>query len=387
MKPYYQDNHVTIYHGDVLDCLAGMPEESVQCVVTSPPYWGLRDYGQDGQLGLEQTPEEYVTKMVEVFREVRRVLREDGVLWLNLGDSYASNPASGGPQSEKLKGPQNATPDRPEWKRPPGLKPKDLVGIPWRVALALQAEGWYLRSDVIWSKNNPMPESATDRPTRAHEYVFLLTKAARYFYDADAVREKGADCDGRSRGKRVYEGMGTVEVGWSKEYRANPAGRNKRTVWEIATQPCKEAHFATMPEKLVEPCILAGTSAKGACPECGAPWTRVVEKEKVKQCGVTPKQQGYRDQGIASSKSTIGRTKAWDKNEGQTTTVGWRPTCDHGADPVPCVVLDPFLGAGTVATVAKRHNRRAVGCDLNAEYLDMAIRRIQREGCQLSLTG
>lgn len=223
-----------VIHGDCLYVLKTLPDNSVHCCVTSPPYWGLRDYGVDGQLGLEKTPEGYVEKMVEVFREVRRVLRDDGTLWLNLGDSF------GFP------------------------KQKDLTGIPWRVAFALQADGWYLRSDIIWYKPNAMPESVKDRPTKAHEYIFLLSKSPRYYYDADAIREeaktkwsfragaakpeKGDNKDRNDNGRRCIVGAGT---------------KNKRTVWHVATRPFKGAHFAVFPPDLIEPCILAG------CPEGG----------------------------------------------------------------------------------------------------------------------
>ncbi|MBY6273924.1 MAG: hypothetical protein CW346_17265, partial [Bacillaceae bacterium] len=225
-------------------------------MVTSPPYFGLRNYGVDGQIGLESTVEEYVQTMVEVFREVRRVLRKDGTLWLNLGDSYNGSGGAGGDYAEGgLKEGQPKYPGR----RLDGLKPKDLIGVPWRVAFALQADGWYLRSDIIWSKPNPMPESVTDRPTKAHEYVFLLAKSERYFYDADAIREPhtvdwiGRNIKSAKGNKDRNDGGKACETG-------NPAGRNKRSVWEISTKPFPEAHFATFPPELPEICILAGTS-------------------------------------------------------------------------------------------------------------------------------
>ena len=220
--------------GDCRDRLADLPEGSVQTCITSPPYWGLRDYGVDGQMGLEETPDEFLSAMVDVFRSVWRVLRDDGTLWVNMGDSFND---------------------------------KQLGGIPWRLAFALQADGWYLRSDIIWSKPNPMPESVTDRPTKAHEYIFLLTKRPRYFYDADAIRENharvwdaetngGSLCGTDGRDRAVIGGHGRADRGKTVP---NPAGRNKRTVWEIPTQPYSEAHFATFPEALVVPCVLAGS--------------------------------------------------------------------------------------------------------------------------------
>jgi len=302
---------ITILQGDAIDQLHTLPEQSVQCCVTSPPYWGLRDYGTEGQIGLEKTPEEYTQKMVEVFREVKRVLRDDGTLWLNLGDSYSGSGVNDGTVNPGISKSSErcdvSTVSRPNTKIS-GLKPKDLVGIPWRVAFALQADGWYLRSDIIWSKPNPMPESVTDRPTKAHEYMFLLSKKAKYYYDADAVREPHVTQENRPDGiirNRLFEydskenqlrprkckdregfrgGPGSLYTnnntfdnsykmarngtnipGHSGNYNAagecllNPNGRNRRTVWEITTQPTPEAHFATFPEALVEPCIKAGS--------------------------------------------------------------------------------------------------------------------------------
>jgi len=222
------------------DCIAGLrtlPDASVHCCVTSPPYWGLRDYGHDGQIGLEKTPDAYVARMVEVFREVRRVLRDDGTLWLNLGDSYAGSTMTA------------------------NLKQKDLVGVPWRVAFALQADGWWLRQDIIWHKPNPMPESVRDRCTKAHEYVFLLTKSERYFYDAEAVSEESV---GRERFGNWIKGQPCPDRQDNHRQDMTPTTtRNRRSVWTVTTKPYSGAHFAVMPPDLVEPCIRAG------CPEGG----------------------------------------------------------------------------------------------------------------------
>jgi len=225
-----RENHC--HHGDALTVLRTLPDESAQMCVTSPPYWGLRDYGVDGQLGLESTPEEYVGRMVAVFAEVRRVLRQDGTLWLNVGDSYAA---------------------------------KDLCGIPWRLAFALQANGWYLRQDIIWHKPNPMPESVTDRCTSAHEYLFLLSRSPRYYYDADSIRE-AAEYGRREQPANTFARRGTaksnsVRVSGSTQGADPDAGRNRRSVWTIASQPYPDAHFATFPRTLVEPCIMAGSKA------------------------------------------------------------------------------------------------------------------------------
>jgi DNA modification methylase len=255
--------------GDVRDSLANLPNGSVRCVVTSPPYWGLRDYGNEWQIGLERTPELYVAEMVEVFREVRRVLADDGTLWLNLGDSYYTQPAGNktpsGFQQKSSHGTSGALGqqygDNKITKKLDGLKLKDLVGIPWRVAFALQADGWYLRQDIIWAKPNPMPESVTDRCTKAHEYLFLLTKQPRYYYDHEAVSEPYADATVK-RGKSIRQvgADGTVETRGNGE--PVDGRRNRRSVWHIATKPFRGAHFAVMPEALAEPCVLAG-SAEG----------------------------------------------------------------------------------------------------------------------------
>ena len=255
-------NKATILVGDVLKRLADIADGSVQCCVTSPPYWGLRDYGQDGQLGLESTPEAYVGNMVAVFREVRRVLSDDGVCWLNLGDSYNGSGGAGGDYSPGgLKEGQPKYPGR----KISTLKPKDLVGIPWRVAFALQADGWWLRQDIIWHKPNPMPESVTDRCTKAHEYLFMLTKSSRYYFDNDAIKEDAIwSKDKRAgKGRLTYDGKRQGEKGNGQEpFVAIKDKKNKRSVWTVNTKPFKGAHFAVMPEALCEPPILA-SSQKG----------------------------------------------------------------------------------------------------------------------------
>lgn len=254
---------VRILNGDCRTVLATLPDQSVHCCVTSPPYFGLRDYGHAGQIGLEAAPDAFVSELVAVFREVRRVLRDDGTLWLNLGDSYAANRGSGA-SGIGAKQATNVGANLGKLSVPDGLKAKDLVGIPWRVAFALQADGWYLRSDIIWHKPNPMPESVTDRPTKSHEYVFLLAKSERYYYDADAIAERDT---GRDPGNvtHKYAQNGIYVAGAQKNLAAcGPVdARNRRTVWTVATQPFSGAHFATFPPALIEPCILAG------CPEGG----------------------------------------------------------------------------------------------------------------------
>ena len=264
MTVYHHDDWLTIHQGDNRAVLPTLEAGSVHTVVTSPPYWGLRDYGHGDQLGLEPTPDEYVANMVAVFREVRRVLRDDGTLWLNLGDSYAGAGMTVGTSSKEGTAKRSARMfrSRTPGHAPDGLKPKDLVGIPWRVAFALQADGWYLRSDIIWSKPNPMPESVTDRPTKSHEYLFLLAKSERYFFDADAVREDsaGRELFGNTGGKVIVNGD---RNDGGRQDMTPTTHRNIRSVWTIATQPYPGAHFATFPPKLVEPCILAGSPSGG----------------------------------------------------------------------------------------------------------------------------
>ena len=256
----------TCHLGKCVDTMRSWPAEFVQTCFTSPPYWGLRDYGCEGQIGLEPSPEEYTAALVAVFQEVRRVLRPDGTLWLNLGDSYATGAGAGkvpGGGSQGVRWGANGGHWQPNRMKIPGLKPKDLVGIPWRVAFALQADGWTLRSDVIWHKPNPMPESIKDRPTKSHEYLFLLSKGPDYFYNADAIREPHADFRLNKQGSGRFSGQTAVPGGSRGVGRTDqafdPNGRNKRSVWSVASQPFDGAHFAVCPPKLIEPCVLAGS--------------------------------------------------------------------------------------------------------------------------------
>jgi len=363
-----------LLQGDCLQQMATLPAASVQCCVTSPPYWGLRDYGTAGQLGLEATTDEYVANMVAVFRAVRRVLRDDGTLWLNLGDSYASGEVgrhdgisrSLPGMTTKFEGGK-----RQQQKRPPGLKPKDLGGIPWRVAFALQADGWWLRQDIIWHKPNPMPESVTDRCTKAHEYIFLLTKSARYYYDNEAVKEdavRAGDIPG-GNGHYIQHSAGGHNKDGLTACGQKPVAetRNKRSVWTVTTKPFKGAHFATFPPDLIEPCIKAGTSEKGCCAKCGAPWVRDVERTVVwpEKRGGKGENADRLDGGMACNAERTAKT------------VGWSPSCSCDAPTVPCTVLDPFSGAGTTGVVAVQHGRRYIGIELNPDYLEMSRKRIQ----------
>ena len=253
----------TLHHGDCLEVLATLPDCSVDCCVTSPPYFGLRDYGHDGQIGLEPTPDGFVSKLVAVFREVRRVLRDDGTLWLNLGDSYASGGMSNPSDRSTLGGGKDRGAENYSIARriPDGLKPKDLIGIPWRVAFALQADGWYLRQDIIWHKPNPMPESVRDRCTKAHEYVFLLSKSARYYFDANAINETAVTKPHKPGNNKVDDSRNDAEQ-MDKVWGADGT-RNRRSVWTVTTKPYKGAHFATYPPALIEPCVLAGSREGG----------------------------------------------------------------------------------------------------------------------------
>jgi len=383
-----------LLRGDALTCLRELSDECVQCVVTSPPYWGLRDYGVEGQIGLEATPEEYVLKLVQVFREVRRVLRADGTCWLNLGDTYAGYWGDDNARKENRRSNadtngwtngfhMNARPSFHQAFDQLRLKPKDLVGVPWMLACALRADGWWLRSDIIWHKPNPMPESVTDRPTKSHEYVFLLAKNDRYFYDAEAIKETAV---GGAPGNATHKGQTAFENG--DAYMRTKAGltemvafarHNKRSVWTIAVEAFSEAHFATFPTRLVEPCILAGTSERGCCTRCGAPWTRLVERSVDFQSG------SGRAGNLPEGKYT-GTVQAesgdCDIRLGPvvtTSTLGWEPSCSCSAPAAPCTVLDPFSGAGTTGLVALRLGRSYIGIELNPEYVAMSERRIQED--------
>jgi DNA modification methylase len=347
----------------------------------------LRDYQVAGQLGLEPTPDEYVRQMVAVFREVRRVLRSDGSCWVNLGDSYAHSTSGGGGAVDVRTDGRNTTPGDKVRGRTKGtntmsdgLKPKDLIGIPWRVALALQADRWWLRSDIIWSKPNPMPESVTDRPTKSHEYLFLLAKSERYYFDAEALREKDSGV-GRVRalqGTKIRAGaMGRTPSGNEKSgvLWADTGYRNIRTVWSIPTESYPGLHYATYPRRLVEPCIKAGTSERGVCPECGAPWERIVEREEVK---LRPKSTSNRGDNPSLNRFICGNSSRGSMAT-KTATLGWRPTCSHGGDPVPATVFDPFVGSGTTLVVATNLGRHGIGLDLSRQYLvKNAKRRIER---------
>lgn len=429
-----------------------LADGSVQCIITSIPYWGLRDYGLQpsvwggtpgcahefqseividrrgvqidpsgtitgpqivdarkstrgslchcgawrGCLGLEPTPELFVQHVVEVFEEARRVLRPDGVLFLNIGDSYNANQkGSDGGRSTLTKQAADAkrlaTTERFRERRPlPTLKPKDRVGIPHLVVFALRAAGWYWRDEVVWSKPNPMPESVRDRTTKAHEFIFVLSKSPRYFYDADAIREPVTSTGGASFGKQNHATAGTLAQSRALKdpsERNHPLGRNKRSVWTITTQSCPEAHFATFPVRLPTLCIKAGTSEKGCCPKCAAPWLRQVERVKAKPLvpsdyngkHLTTDPQAPGRRMLASQRARRLAGLPHDQEFPTPVTVSWKPSCACNAgDPVPCIVLDNFHGAGTTAIAAEHLGRSYVGIERKHEYVVMSRARIER---------
>lgn len=456
----HQDNFFTLHCGDVLAELGTVADRSWHCVVTSPPYWGLRDYGIAGSvwggdpgcehewvthekpscgvreptpgtlgkmseaskqhksdsrpplkslfcskcgawrgcLGLEPTVELYVEHMVMVFREVHRVLRDDGTLWLNIGDSYAgSGKGIGGSHGKVVFTDDDIV--KTDWSKT-GLKPTDMCMVPARLALALQADGWFLRSDIIWEKKNPMPESVRSRPSKSHEYIYLLAKSQRYFFDAEAIRERGVttrpellefgprpDIGGtthmpdRRRTKRPdgwashAGGHGSIHRD-GREHGAEamiPFGRNCRSVWSMATKPYRDAHFATFPPELPERCIKAGTSEHGVCAVCGKPWVRRVARTFVPQADVRDQKKLAK----GSNKGLDESSRLGDVPRGSTSvaTTGWAPSCSCGAAVVPAIVGDPFGGTCTTAREANKLGRRAVCIEINEKYCRLAMRR------------
>jgi len=386
-----------LLQGDAVEKLRELEDGSAQCCVTSPPYFALRSYLPDGdplkvhEVGIEETPEKYVERLVAVFAEVRRVLRDDGVMFVVIGDSYS---AQGGPRtcgdsgflSRCEAGVQESRNGRERARSGiAGIKTKDLIGVPWALAFALRADGWYLRSEIVWAKSisfcptysgSCMPESVNDRCTRSHETIFMLSKSPRYFYDSEAVKEqagwtrrnspewqKQREATNRLKGAGNRNAADGGFTAWQPE-----AGRNLRSVWTVNPQASKLKHYAMFPEKLIEPMILAGTSAYGACAACGAPWRRLVERETVREHAPT------REMG----KTPLNVVRAgWRQGGAVSLTVGWEPICNCGSrDVVPCTVLDPFAGAGTTGVVATRLGRSFVGVELNPEYIGFAQGRL-----------
>ena len=469
MKPYYQDNHNTLYRQDFRK--NDLPDGSDQMVTTSPPYWGLRKYSGEQELiwgepssdepcrhqwvedsvsmnyiqgnpefarphrekknftaqrgfcslcgawkgayGLEPTPEMYVQHTIEILREIRRVLRKDGVVFWNIGDSYGSgkgtcfNPGGGkgsfsGHGDRKDAGAYPLDRGNVSMLKASGLKPKDLCLIPFRVAIEAQEDGWWVRSIIIWSKPNPMPESVTDRPTESHEYIIMLAKSARYYWDQDAVRREYTEPLNRWGGPEFRDSSHKyIELGGhdgeqkygatsmfrkGRPVRPNPSGANIRSVWEFPTQPYPEAHFAVFPEKLPEICIKAATPEVGCCSKCGSPWERITEKipqnvrsHKLTKGKVKDAVDGNNpDMAVGGGFSRTGVQFEWEVK-----TLGWQPTCKCNADKVPSIVLDPFAGAGTTLWVAKKLNRRAVGYEISEEYCQLAVERMRQQVMEL----
>lgn len=392
------------------DCLTGlrkMPGNSIDCCVTSPPYFGLRDYGHADQIGLEETSEQYVLKMVEVFTEVKRVLKKDGTLWLNLGDSYASNAkGSGGPSEKQLSNSGSRYESR---KFNHGLKEKDLMGIPWLVAFALRSSGWYLRQDIIWHKPNPMPESVTDRCTKSHEYIFLMSKSAKYYYDNEAIQTQLLDqsilrltqnikeqngsnrvpgktngnmkavgrphgivrdrlLDYDSKEKELRPNVNRGEYEFEKDLPGPDGFANKKSVWTVTTKPFSEAHFATFPEDLIVDCIKAGCP-EFVCNKCG--------KARIKEFETEFKG----DSNKRGTWNQPGRGQSGLPNDAGITKKEFLGLTDCGCNAgfSAGIVLDPFMGAATTALVAAKLNRKYVGFELNAEYIKIAEKRLNDE--------
>lgn len=432
-----------ILEGDCIAHLRTLRPKSIHCCVSSPPYYGLRDYGVDGQIGLEETPLQFIQKMVEVYREVRRVLRDDGTVWLNMGDSYASKPGGGQGAGGQMVGravadARNAAAAIHRGRKMP-FKPKDMMGMPWRLAFALQDDGWYLRQDIIWQKPNPMPESVNDRCCKSHEYIFLLTKSERYFFDAEAIKEpvsgtvqpRGSGVNAKAKAPNGWDtstgegGHGTIHRGGrtngtvrtkqNESFSAAVAGlvstRNKRSVWTVPTEACKEAHFATFPKALIRPCIEAGTPAGGVCVSCGSPFRRLMERgapdlDHQRACGgdlngeyhgkATKDYKAGRAEDPSEVKARILRGMVGKR------TVAWLPTCDcdgrnwkKAGEPrrltrkqgrarrlagripesAPAVVLDEFCGSGTTGEVSLEMGRSSILIELNPAYADIARKR------------
>jgi len=342
---------IEILQGDCVESLNKLEDQSINTCITSPPYWGLRNYNdEEKQLGMEDTPKEFTENLVKVFREIKRVLRDDGTVWLNLGDSYGKN--------------------------------KQLTGIPWRVAFALQQDGWYLRQDIIWHKPNPMPESVTNRCTKAHEYIFLLSKKPKYYYDHEAIKEDSVRAGSIPKGKKYSSELADNKIG-GKHTRETlnekpvAAKKNKRSVWTVTTKPFKGAHFATFPKDLIEPCVLAGCPEK-ICFDCNEPYKLKVDTKRIPRWELSPDDPRYRPNKYENAHDSLnGNTR---HSVTETKPLGLEKQCDCKTNETKAgTVLDPFGGSGTTGIVAAQHNRNAVLLELNQEYIDLAKERINKE--------
>jgi len=378
-------DRATFFHGDAKKQLKNLESNSIHCVITSPPYFGLRDYHADGQIGLEESLNQYINNLCDVLDEVHRVLHPSGTLWLNIGDSYAG---SGGPGGDFRDGKGGDTYKRQYNRNPDALKKKDLCMVPSRVAMELQSRGWWLRSEIVWAKavsfceghtGSCMPESAEDRPTNSHEKLFLLSKSKDYFYDGEAVSQPIEDMSrvGEVRGdtghsrrdtdmaNRIGEGSGVMKP-----------TKKLRDVWTFNPAIFTGAHFATYPEGLIEPCVQAGTPEKGVCSECHAPYKRKTETVS-RQVGGGASSIPEDSRGAYTERQGDSQHDREGLTESQSQTVGWEPTCDCDAEAERATVLDPFSGAATTGIVALKYGRKYIGIDVNEDYNDMAKERIR----------
>tara|TARA_R100001594_G_scaffold122947_1_gene159255 strand:+ start:199 stop:1368 length:1170 start_codon:yes stop_codon:yes gene_type:complete len=379
---------IKVLNGNCMEVLDQLPEKSVDTCITSPPYYGLRDYEREGQIGLEETPEEYVENMVEVFRKVRRVLKDEGTVWLNLGDSYASNHYTGARDSDT--GWKHGELSQGYQARAGGaggvFKVKDLMGIPWMVAFALRADGWYLRQDIIWHKPNPMPESVTDRCTKAHEYIFLLSKNVKYYFDSDAIKEDAVGNNPGNKTKHRAVGQPFSETKNNIDKISAVSKRNKRSVWTVTTKPFKGAHFAVFPPDLIKPCVLAGCPEK-VCVECDTPYEREMEDvdvEPKKNISIGDDRKEF-DSSMGGGGTSLKGHSGYFKSDGTPVTtpkkdLGFKKQCQCETDETKSgTVLDPFGGAGTTGLVADRNGRNAILIELNDEYAEMSRDRLYND--------
>jgi DNA modification methylase len=376
-----------IEFGDCREIMKRWIDEGVkiQTCITSPPYYGLRDYGVDGQVGLEKSVDDYVNNMVEVFNHVKELLTDDGTLWLNLGDTYSDTrwSSGGGQIMNKNKDEHRSL----QHEKNTGLPSKNLIGIPWKVAFALQADGWILRQDIIWQKPNPMPESVRDRCTKSHEYIFLLSKSPQYYFDHVAIKEPSVNPESyKGRRKRssmteqseiIMDKFGATRSGFKniEEGKTYPT-RNKRDVWKVNVKPYKGAHFATYPTALIEPCILAGTSEKGHCPVCNARWKRMEIDTGERHDVEVYTGKAVKDYETAKVQNPSDTKRRVLESMSKIYKYEWIPTCECKLEPVPDIVFDPFMGSGTTAQVALQHGRQYLGCELNKEYEKLQQERI-----------
>ena len=367
--------------GDVREQLASLPAAAVQCVITSPPYWGLRDYGMDGQIGMESDFQDYIQTLVEIFRDVRRVLREDGTLWLNLGDTYQKGKGQAGGVDLKQPARLHMRPTAGPNNKAGRLPNKNLIGIPWRVALALQADGWFLRDEIIWHKPAPMPSSAKDRSCRAHEQIFLLSQKPNYFFDWYALTEEAVS--GNRNSQFATGKTGQSQQRCSLRPRADYSRRMGRSVWRISSRGYKGAHFAVYPPALVQRCLLAGSSAAGCCAECGSPLERQVDRVRVPTRPGTNSKVNLAsddpDSPYEQHAGTVVGNRDPLRHVTEYRTSCWAKRCECvTTETVPCVVLDPFLGSGTTLAVAREWGRSGIGIELNPEYAALARQRIDQ---------